>query len=104
MEKYYIGWDVGAWHCKKGSKSKDAFAILDKDRNLIGNLWETNGGTDLKSIILKTVKEEKDKAQRTSIFIKEIFHLCGIKNFEINEDDFFCIAIDTPLGWTKSFL
>jgi|688.fasta_scaffold384539_2 hypothetical protein len=104
MKKYYIGWDVGAWHCKKDSKSKDAFAIIDENRNLIGNLWETNGGTDLKSIILKTVKKEKDKAQRTLTFIKEIFSLCGIKNFEINEDDFFCIAIDTPLGWTKSFL
>ena len=101
MKKYYIGWDVGAWHCKKDSKSKDAFAIIDENRNLIGNLWETNGGTDLKSIIRETVK--KDEAERTSFFIKKIFELCGIKNFEIAIDDSFCIAIDTPLGWTTSF-
>lgn len=100
MKKYYIGWDVGAWHCKKDSKSKDAFAIIDENRNLIGNLWETNGGTDLKSIIHETV--DKDKYKRTSFFIKKIFSLCGEEE-KYDEDDFFCIAIDTPLGWTSSF-
>ena len=85
MKKYYIGWDVGAWHCPEtGKKSKDAIAILDEKRELIGKLWEGN----LTEIILKTV--DKDKYKRTSFFIKKIFSLCGEEE-KYDEDDFFCI-------------
>ena len=98
MKKYYIGWDVGAWHCPEtGKKSKDAIAILDEKRELIGKLWEGN----LTEIILKTVG--KVKTEPTEFFIEEIFHQCKIKKFAIKKDASFCIAIDTPLGWTKSF-
>jgi|GEM_PF-1820153 len=95
--KYYIGWDVGAWHCPEtGKRSKDAIAIIDEERELVGKLWEGN----LTKIYLKTVKEVKPEC--TSIFIEEIFSLCGAKA-EYKKDASFCIAIDTPLGWTTSF-
>lgn len=98
MKKYYIGWDVGAWHCPEtGKRSKDAIAILDEKRELVGKLREGN----LTKIILETVT--KDEAERTSIFIEEIFSLCAAKA-EYKKDASFCIAIDTPLGWTTSFL
>lgn len=98
--KYFIGWDVGAWHCTQKRKSKDAFAILDEERNLIGNLWETNREGDLKSIILEAVNV--DETERTSFLIQQIFSLCGAQE-KYNKEYSFCIAIDTPLGWTKSF-
>jgi len=98
MEKYYIGWDVGAWHCEDtGKGSKDAITILDANRHLIGSIWEGN----LTEVIRKTVIE--NEAKRTSFFIEEIFSLCEAKA-EYKKDASFCIAIDTPLGWTKSFL
>ena len=31
MEKYYVGWDVGAWHCDKNTNSKDAIAVLNEE-------------------------------------------------------------------------
>ena len=97
MKKYYIGWDVGAWHCPEtGKRSKDAIAILDEKRELIGKLWEGN----LTKIILKTVGKVKTKP--TEFFIEEIFSLCGVKA-KYKKDASFCIAIDTPLGWTTSF-
>ena len=31
MAKYYVGWDVGAWHCDKNINSRDAIAVLNEE-------------------------------------------------------------------------
>ena len=31
MATYYVGWDVGAWHCDKNTNSRDAIVIQDKE-------------------------------------------------------------------------
>lgn len=102
MGKYYIGWDVGAWHCKEKSKedkSQDAIAILDEGRNLIKGIWEGN----LKDHILKAVKEVEPK-NRVEYFLTTLFgeKITDKKIGFYSENEFF-IAIDTPLGWTKAF-
>ena len=95
--KYYIGWDVGAWHCKStGKGSKDALAILDEKQALCGSLWEGN----LSSLILKT----SSQPDATSFFIDELFKLCKVANSPHKEPgNRFWLAIDTPLGWPTAF-
>lgn len=39
---YFIGWDVGAWHCDTNSKSRDAIVILDEALNIVGAPWRGN--------------------------------------------------------------
>ena len=31
MKNYYVGWDVGAWHCDKNTNSMDAIAVLNEE-------------------------------------------------------------------------
>ena len=32
---YYVGWDVGAWHCDKNTNSRDAIVVLDKKGKVV---------------------------------------------------------------------
>lgn len=95
---YYIGWDVGAWHCsEKGSASKDALAVLDERNHLIGT-WEGN----LSEVVLEL--GAVSIGARPLAFIHRVFDKCKIK-MEVNQDsDVFFVAIDTPLGWPKHFI
>jgi len=109
MAKYYIGWDVGAWHCNKKTKkdkSQDAIAILDERQNLIGGFYEGN----LKDRILETAKQDapddsEKQIKRVKYFLETLFRECNPdsnKEPDYSNDEFF-IAIDTPLGWPKAF-
>jgi hypothetical protein len=52
---YSIGWDVGAWHCKKGkSTSCDALAILTPQGELVGEITLGN----ITPILLETATTE----------------------------------------------
>ena len=81
--KYYVGWDVGAWNCRKASESQDALAILAADGDslvLKGNLFRG----PLRSEIAD---------------IKSIEHLLNSHcNLSATCEDEFVIGIDTPLG------
>ncbi|MBM4067776.1 MAG: hypothetical protein FJ271_02355 [Planctomycetes bacterium] len=94
---YFIGWDVGAWHCSaQASGSKDALAILDKDLRIRGTPWEGN----LSDVVLEAAGE-KDPS---SSFIKKVFHKCNTEaESEEDRQDAFYVAIDTPLGWPRHF-
>lgn len=94
--KFYIGWDVGAWHCDpKGKKSKDALAILDDRRRLIG-LWEGR--------LSETIVSAQSESNPTQYLIEQIFTLCEVTEEQrFSEGDSFWLSIDTPLGWPKLF-
>ena len=87
---YYIGWDVGGWNCDKNYNSKDAIVILDstfgiKGKPFIGNL-----------------RDAINKATTCSEWINELFKLCQITTEYVNQK--VVIAIDTPLGYSASFV
>lgn len=91
---YYIGWDVGAWHCSAtGTASKDALAILDEDLTLIG-IWEGN----LKNHILSASQAPNPGAN----FVEAIFSCCKCLDRlgDLSKSNYL-FAIDTPLGWPQ---
>ncbi len=86
MTSLYIGWDVGAWYCKKG-KSQDAVCVLSGDsllglttevRPFVGNLSQSI--YDCSDPIDALGLSPDLKGRRT------------------------VLAIDTPLGWPLEFL
>ena len=85
MEKYYVGWDVGAWHCDKNTNSMDAIAVLNEKG--------------------EEVVENKRKVVRCELNENSIFSFLnkyfGCKDF-FKEADNFIFAIDAvfrlPIG------
>jgi len=93
--KYYIGWDVGAWKCTNASnKSCDALFVMN----------EAGGIGHYRDNISPSIQAVCDSAAEVKAkrLIDEWFRLCGMEK-EFSLDDEYCIAIDTPLGWPKSF-
>ena len=84
MPIYYVGWDVGAWHCDKNTNSRDAIAVLDE------NGKEVN-------IKRKVVRCELNETSIFS-FLNKYF---GDSNL-FKKEDFFIFAIDAvfclPIG------
>ncbi len=89
MAKYYIGWDVGAWHCDYNPNSRDAIYTL-KDEETIASIKPFWG--NLKDVILN----ESDVLSFLNSLYKE-------ENFAFVTDDHITLAIDTPLGFPKAF-
>ena len=79
---WFIGWDVGAWHCDKG-KSRDAIVILDANREIAGTPWRGN----LRACI--------NRCTTTTEWITDLFKLC---NGWYPENGPVTLAIDAPLG------
>jgi len=86
-ETYYIGWDVGAWHCKKNPNSRDAIVIINNDGKSIGTLWRGN------------LKESINESNTSFDFVKKLFELCNITNIPLLEVK-IVLAIDAPLGFS----
>jgi hypothetical protein len=92
--KYYIGWDVGAWHCSdSGESSKDALVILDENLTVHG-VWEGN----LSSHIVDACTE----AETSNCLLNSLCKLCEVNPLEI-QGSAILFAIDTPLGWPDQF-
>jgi hypothetical protein len=131
---YYIGWDVGAWHCDDNPTSRDAIAILDDQLSLVGEPWRGNISelilklnTGLKveglieelfrrclePIVKGKVKEEEklqpkrpneSKEKRKERIRKEAEDLILAPHLALIKSACFILAIDTPLGWPRHFL
>lgn len=87
---YYLGWDVGAWHCDKNSKSRDANIVLERgSKKPLGKPYWGN----LKNTLLATTDAKH--------FIQEIFALCKVDQKIDFENDQFFLAIDAPLGFPQ---
>lgn len=85
--KYYIGWDVGAWNCDKNKSSRDAIVILDSNGKLLG-------------FKRGNLRESITNAQSTNEILQTLFHWCGL-NY-LNEK--IVLSIDTPLGFSQAFI
>ena len=85
MKNYYVGWDVGAWHCDKNTNSMDAIAVLNEE------------GEEVVETKRKVVRCELNENSISS-FLNKYF---GCKNF-FKEGDNFIFAIDAvfrlPIG------
>lgn len=88
MQRYFIGWDVGAWHCDNNSNSRDALVILDENGLYQGEAWRCN--------LSHTIWESDD----LKAFLDKVFDHCKVKR---NPKTEIIIAIDAPLGFSKEF-
>ncbi|WP_445716266.1 hypothetical protein [Flavobacterium sp.] len=87
LNKYYIGWDVGAWNCDKNKSSRDAVVILDSNGKLIGH---KRGN----------IRDCINNAQSTNEILQDLFHWCGLSY----TNEVVVLAIDTPLGFSQGFI
>lgn len=87
--KYYIGWDVGAWSCNANKNSCDAIVMLDSEKKIVGSPWRDS----LNKIIFGSETVED--------FVREIFKVCGRENLYSDEID-VVIGIDAVLGFSES--
>ncbi len=88
MATYYVGWDVGAWHCDKKATAKSHDAIIVFDENF-----------NFKSCGRGNINESLKCSGNIIDF------LCNFTNLEkvdYNEVQFI-IAIDAVLGWPYEF-
>jgi len=87
-EKFYLGWDVGAWRCKPSSKSCDALVILNENAHVVGSPFRNS------------LKNTLNEANDTQEILTNLFNLCGL-NYKGEE---VVMAIDTPLGYSEAFV
>lgn len=89
---WFIGWDVGAWHCDKGD-SRDALVILNHQGKLLGKPWRGN----LRSCIAQS--------EILNQWLHVVSGLCGLQlpSQAVLEQHSVTIAIDTPLGFSNDF-
>lgn len=87
---YYIGWDVGGWHCDKNSRSRDAIVVLDAGQRLVGEPWRGN----LRGAI--------EQAGSSREFLEALFAHCHARapagSFHVT------LGIDTPLAFSEAFV
>ncbi|MDH0450360.1 hypothetical protein [Shewanella sp. GD04112] len=90
---WFIGWDVGAWHCDKGD-SRDALVILNHQGKLLCKPWRGN----LRSCIAQS--------ESFSQWLHVVAGLCGLEmpSQVAHEPHTVTLAIDTPLGFSNDFV
>ncbi len=89
--KFFMGWDVGGWHCDKNASSRDALVVTAHRSGQVaveGKAWRGN----LRSTLM---------AYSGSALISEMLALCGVDAESATE---VIIAIDTPLGWPSAMM
>lgn len=89
-KRYFIGWDVGGWHCDKNSNSRDAIVILNESLHIIGTPWRGNLRISIAS------------CSTSSSWLKDIFWKCKAE-YPTGETT-VTMAIDTPLGFSEKFI
>lgn len=93
LTNWFIGWDVGAWHCDKGG-SRDALVILNDQGELLGKPWRGN----LRSCIAQS--------ESFSQWLHVVAGLCELQmpSQVALEQHSVTLAIDTPLGFSHDFV
>lgn len=90
MTECFIGWDVGGWNCDRNSRSRDALVILDEKLQIVGVPWRGNMRVTL------------NEAANAREWIDKLFDLCQA---DVPSCSYaVTIGIDTPLGFSRSFL
>ncbi|HEB77456.1 MAG TPA: hypothetical protein ENI90_02880 [Methylothermaceae bacterium] len=87
MARFFIGWDVGGWHCDHNPTSRDALVILDEERRQVGLSWRGN----LRSTI--------NTCTTPRAWLETLFHLCQTE-FSGSPT---ILSIDIPLAFPQAF-
>lgn len=90
MTEYYVGWDVGAWHCDDNPASRDALAVIYRQPNFC---WKRKIFTG--SFRSDLVTHEGAKL---------ILTMMQCSGMTLGLDDSITLAIDTPLGWPEEMV
>jgi hypothetical protein len=89
MPEVFLGWDVGAWHCERNAKSRDALCALtlgeDGNPVLLGTPWRGN--------LREQIGGKADP-------VSEMFRCLKV---ELPTQGGITIAIDAALGWPREF-
>ena len=103
MNTYYVGWDVGAWKCKKqkyAPSSQDCITILDSNERLLfawmGNIQSPLGSPNA---LLASLMNDKDNI----CYLSDNNEFMNNKAVS-NESMQFIIAIDAVLGMPRHAL
>lgn len=86
--KYFVGWDVGAWNCDKNKSSRDAIVILDSNGKLLGN--KSNLKKNIKYMDNSQIETENSKVLLKPITVRELSKL-----------NFFIPDYQRGYRWTK---
>jgi predicted nuclease with RNAse H fold len=86
---YFVGWDVGGWHCDKNRKSRDALAILCETKGRPRQVGKAFHGN------IRSYIEEH-------LCLAELVSECC--NISVTKNDRITIAIDTPLGLPRGVI
>lgn len=89
---WFIGWDVGAWHCDKGD-SRDALVILNDQGKLLGKPWRGN---------LRSWTEQSESFNQWLHLVAGLCELQPPSQVE-QEPHSLTVAIDIPLGFSNDF-
>ena len=81
MSTYYVGWDVGAWHCDHNRKSQDALFISDKLNKQL------------------CIRDQFNKET-----IEDFLNECLDNTSKFTDEDSFYFAIDAVFSWPKAVL
>ncbi len=81
MSTYYVGWDVGAWHCDYKKKSQDALYISNK--------------------LFKQLCIRDQLNQET---IEDFLNKCFDNTTNFTNEDTFYFAIDAVFSWPQAIL
>lgn len=92
MGQYYLGWDVGGWHCSSASKSCDSLCLVGEDR---GRKPSVKG-----SVFRGNVRVAFDSGDGEKL-LAALLRLC---QFETSASIRLTIAIDACLGWPDDFM
>ncbi|MDB4777826.1 DUF429 domain-containing protein [bacterium] len=92
---YYIGWDVGAWKCKRTGGSCDALFVMDKNGSL--GCHRDNMSVSIQKVCDSSVEEKQ------ATLIDGWFSLAKVEGHAYSAEHKYFVAIDTPLGWPKTF-
>jgi hypothetical protein len=89
-DSFYVGWDVGGWHCDSNPKSRDGVVVLDAALAVSGTPWRGN------------LREAINRARTGEEFIEEVASVC--ETTPLSKASEVVLAIDAPLGFSQQFV
>lgn len=87
MAKYFIGWDVGAWHCEKNQKSKDCICVIEAGSNKV--VMEKR----------KCIRNQFNDCKTVYDFLNKYFDDKTSLKTSFSSDDTMIFAIDAVFRW-----
>jgi len=91
---FYIGWDVGAWHCDRPAGSQDAFCILERKRG--------TRELDFLGVSRGNFRQDLLNINDCESFVKAAFK-CVKAKVQPDVRSNVIVAIDAPLGVPQAF-